>query len=169
MFTNVILVEPRDDPEAGGEEEEPDLQAPRGLPLRYLPIQGKDEISSQVRDDTILTFISVVSNLKRKCNKKNQILSKYVTDINGKNLSICCYFRAHRQSVHEGIKYPCDQCEYKATAMGSLRRHYNAIHSGHKYPCSECEHVSNTPANLKYHHNTVHMGLRKENIGYTRK
>jgi len=70
------------------------------------------------------------------------------------------HLRAHRQSVHEGIKYPCDQCEYKATAMGSLRRHYNAIHSGLKYPCSECDHVSNTPANLKYHHNTVHMGLR---------
>jgi len=70
------------------------------------------------------------------------------------------HLRAHRQSVHEGIKYPCDQCEYKATAMGSLRRHYNAIHSGLKYPCSECDHVSNTAANLKYHHNTVHMGLR---------
>ena len=28
---------------------------------------------------------------------------------------IVWYYRAHRQSVHEGVKYPCDQCEYKVS------------------------------------------------------
>ena len=38
-------------------------------------------------------------------------------------------------SVHKGAKYPCDECEYKATTQGSLKAHKMVIHKGDKYRC----------------------------------
>ena len=34
--------------------------------------------------------------------------------------------------MHEGIKYNCDQCEYKTTEQGHLRKHKRSIHEGVK-------------------------------------
>ena len=37
---------------------------------------------------------------------------------------------------HEGIKYPCDQCEYQATRKGNLDQHKRSVHKGiKKYTC----------------------------------
>ena len=32
-------------------------------------------------------------------------------------------FKADAVFVHEDVRYPCDQCDYKATQKGSLKRH----------------------------------------------
>ena len=37
------------------------------------------------------------------------------------------------QSVHEGIKYDCNVCEYKVTRRNSLLRHVKSEHEGFKY------------------------------------
>ena len=37
--------------------------------------------------------------------------------------------RRHIRSVHEGVKYACNQCDYQATAQGSLTRHFQSKHS----------------------------------------
>ena len=34
----------------------------------------------------------------------------------------------HDQSVHKGIRYPCDKCDYKATKTSHLKRHVKDIH-----------------------------------------
>ena len=36
--------------------------------------------------------------------------------------------KTHIQSVHEKIKYPCNQCGYQATQKGSLKRHIQSVH-----------------------------------------
>ena len=41
------------------------------------------------------------------------------------------------QSIYEGKKYPCDWCDYQATA-----KHKESIHEGKKYPCDSCDHVT---------------------------
>ena len=33
-------------------------------------------------------------------------------------------------SIHLGIKYPCDLCEYQATERGSMKVHINRVHRG---------------------------------------
>ena len=45
----------------------------------------------------------------------------------------------HRRAVHEGIKYPCGQCEYQATSKRNLDQHKKSVHEGIKYPCEQCE------------------------------
>ena len=46
-------------------------------------------------------------------------------------------------SVHENIKYLCNQCEYKATRKGHLKTHEMSVHENIKYPCNQCEYKAN--------------------------
>ena len=34
------------------------------------------------------------------------------------------------ESVHEGVIYPCDQCEFKATKKANLLTHFKSKHKG---------------------------------------
>ena len=37
--------------------------------------------------------------------------------------------KEHVESVHEGVHYPCDQCDYESTTKGKLWRHKKSSHS----------------------------------------
>ena len=54
----------------------------------------------------------------------------------------------HKQSVHEGVKYPCRQCDYKATSKGNLTQHKRVVHEGVKYPCRQCDHKATSKGHL---------------------
>ena len=47
--------------------------------------------------------------------------------------------KRHIESVHEKVKYSCDQCDYKATTQGLLKRHIVSVHMNVDYPCNQCE------------------------------
>ena len=64
----------------------------------------------------------------------------------------------HNNAVHLGIKFPCDQCDYKATTPGSLRTHKRSLHEGQKVPCTQCEHKAFDIGSLSKHVKTVHLG-----------
>ena len=34
----------------------------------------------------------------------------------------------HIDSIHEKVKHPCNQCEYKATTQGHLKTHIGSVH-----------------------------------------
>ena len=55
------------------------------------------------------------------------------------------------QSVHEGIQYPCDLCNYQATTMGCLQKHIKSKHEGIKYPCDQCDQQFTGKGHLKKH------------------
>ena len=46
------------------------------------------------------------------------------------------------QVKHEGICYPCDQCEFAATSPNIPKTHKEAKHEGIRYPCDECDYVA---------------------------
>ena len=60
------------------------------------------------------------------------------------------------KSHYERVKYPCDQCDYKATKKGTLSTHMKSIHKGIKYPCDQCDYKATTKCNLLRHFNSVH-------------
>jgi len=77
--------------------------------------------------------------------------------------------RSRKYNVqHNGVKYPCDQCEYVATRPGNLRQHKAAKHWGVRYPCDLCDHVSTQLGNLKQHkavkHGLINLKTHKESI-----
>ena len=53
------------------------------------------------------------------------------------------HLKIHVESIHEGVRYPCDKCPYKATTISSLKRHGESIHEGVCYSCA-CDHCEYT-------------------------
>ena len=45
----------------------------------------------------------------------------------------------HIKSVHEGVKYACNQCDKQYTDHSSLRKHIQSTHEGVEYACNECD------------------------------
>ena len=47
--------------------------------------------------------------------------------------------RIHKEKNHEGVNYPCNWCDYKATSKSNLIRHTQSIHENKWYPSDKCE------------------------------
>ena len=51
----------------------------------------------------------------------------------------------------EGVRYFCNQCDYHATQLSSLRVHIQNVHEGVKYPCNQCDYQATHQSNLAKH------------------
>ena len=40
--------------------------------------------------------------------------------------------KSHQKSIHQGLKYPCDECDYQATQAGNPWKHIKKMHDGIK-------------------------------------
>ena len=38
------------------------------------------------------------------------------------------HLKTHQMSVHEGVKYSCNQCDYKFSKQGNLKTHKLSVH-----------------------------------------
>jgi len=70
--------------------------------------------------------------------------------------------KVHKAQIHEGVNYPCDQCDYKGTSKYHLNRHTQSIHEGKRHPCDKCDKDYNDASALNYHKKVVHDGIRKQ-------
>ena len=68
--------------------------------------------------------------------------------------------KQHKEYVHEGVKYHCDQCLYEGSNTRQLKKHIDGVHDGVKYKCDQCDHESNRRTSLYRHKKTVHEGVR---------
>ena len=66
----------------------------------------------------------------------------------------------HNKSKHEGINYICDKCNYQATKLGDLRRHIQSKHEGIKYPCNQCYYQATQQGTLQRHIQSKHKGIK---------
>ena len=60
----------------------------------------------------------------------------------------------HKQLKHKGITYDCNQCEYKATTMGSLKVLKQSQHERFEYICVEFESEQSKPSTKINNQNT---------------
>ena len=88
--------------------------------------------------------------------------SKHNNNIYQCRLYLLCSLKMHIQSVHEKIKYSCNQCDHQASSMGNLKTHVQSVHEKIKYSCNQCDHQATTNGHLKTHIQSVH-----ENIKYS--
>ena len=68
----------------------------------------------------------------------------------------------HIKSVHEGIKYPCNLCDYEANQQISLRSHVKSIHEGVRYECEHCDKEFSHKSDLTIHIKGKHEGFTYE-------
>lgn len=48
------------------------------------------------------------------------------------------FLMLHKRSMHDGVRYPCDQCEYAATRILNLKLHIARKHDCIWCPCDQC-------------------------------
>ena len=56
--------------------------------------------------------------------------------------------KTHKKSKHEGIRYPCDMCDFAGSTSSNLKVHKEAKHEGIRNPCDICEYAASTAYNL---------------------
>ena len=88
-------------------------------------------------------------NLNIKVYKIRRSYSKHTATTAGS-------LKIHVESKHEGVRYPCNQCEYAATQPGVLKIHIENIHEGVRYPCGQCKFVATQSCHLKTHQKRKH-------------
>ena len=66
----------------------------------------------------------------------------------------------HIDSVHEGIRYNCDQCQHQSTTKNNLWKHVKSVHSGVTYDCNMCEKKFSQKMGLKKHVQHKHEGVK---------
>ena len=69
-------------------------------------------------------------------------------------------FADHKTTVHKGVKFPCRQCDYKATQKGRLAEHKQAVHEVVKYPGRQCDHQATAKGSLAQHKRAVHAVVK---------
>ena len=45
----------------------------------------------------------------------------------------------HKLTIHDGVRYKCDQCSYEAKLDNSITDHKRSKHDGYKFPCPNCD------------------------------
>ena len=68
--------------------------------------------------------------------------------------------KKHIQTVHDGVKYPCDQCEKQFTQQSNLNKHILSPHEGIKYPCGQCTKQFTELGSLKKHMKAIHLKVK---------
>ena len=135
------------------EEQENNIDIPEFEPKESY---GKQEKKLLERKPMSTKIREVISNLPRQFEKNND--SKYFCyQCNFKALSkSSSHLQTHIRSVHEGVKYPCDQCNHKASTSTNLHRHMKSVHDGVKYPCDQCNYKAARIDYLQKHKKSIH-------------
>ena len=75
--------------------------------------------------------------------------------------------KAHTNSIHDGIKYPCNQCEYTGNRKDNLTTHVDSICKVVHLKCNQCDLTLAGKSSLEGHINAVHSKIhckQKEDI-----
>jgi len=64
----------------------------------------------------------------------------------------------HHRSIHQGVKFSCDKCEFKTARQDHLKRHALSAHTEKEiqFSCNHCDFQSETESALKSHIQTEH-------------
>ena len=63
-----------------------------------------------------------------------------------------------KKRKHDGVRYPCTQCEHTAPTRGNLKTHIAIKHEG--YFCDQYNFVSTAAGFLQEHIQGTHEGVR---------
>ena len=62
----------------------------------------------------------------------------------------------NQEYIHEGVRYSCDSCDYKATTTSHLKNHKESIHEGIKYSCDQCVYTASWRTKIAQHRKRKH-------------
>ena len=77
----------------------------------------------------------------------------------------------HYRSKHEGVRFPCNQCDFQGSTPGHLKYHIESRHEGIKYLCNHCDYQATNQSSLRGHTAAKHSDniLKCEQCDYQTK
>jgi len=93
---------------------------------------------------------NVVVKKTLEANNNNKAC-QYCSFVSQCKKSTNCSLEKHRQRMHEGIRYSCDWCEYKAAEKYNLKVHVESKHQGIRHSCDVCPFKATSIRNLTQH------------------
>ena len=124
------------------------------------------EATKDVQDDKpTLPWNSITTTLKSEdvmdqALKVVKVMGKYECAECQKGFTSSGALLAHKQGVHQGIKFYCDQCQQQFTQQITLNRHIQNKHEGVRYACNQCNHQAASQSSLKVHIRNKHEGIK---------
>ena len=107
-----------------------------------------------------------ISNINKETSNTQKLVSvgdrQLICSMCDKQYTKLKLLRRHNRTAHEGVKYPCDQCDVKPfSGLNGLKYHKASFHEGVRYPCDQCGVIPFSFQNgLKKHKALVHEGIR---------
>ena len=68
----------------------------------------------------------------------------------------------HERTIHMGLTYDCDQCNFTALRKVTLKLHQQVEHEQIRYTCDHCDYKATRANNLQAHIQTVHFGHKRQ-------
>ena len=126
--------------------------------------ENLDEMNESGRDYENRRDISTMNSTNNIDNKSQRLTSVVVKDDPaskqcpdcGKEFSFRHAMLAHHRSAHQGVKFPCNQCDFIASTTSHLKRHVESVHEGVKYPCNQCQYQATHRHHLNAHIRNKH-------------
>ena len=119
-----------------------------------------DHETETLKKQTVISdFINKQTSQEVKVGVSSDNL-KYAREPCNKTYSNIMGLYHHNQSVHQGVKFRCDQCDYQATKQSHLTTHIQSIHEGIKYACDQCDYRASTQSSLTRHIQSVHKSVK---------
>ena len=106
--------------------------------------------------DANVTSASIRQNIRNILSNTSKA-NTWALDIIVTNVNINL-LRKHLNSIHNGIKYCCDQCDFLTTTQTSPKIHKGIRHKGIIYSCDTRDYSGITNSRLKRHQITKHNG-----------
>ena len=69
------------------------------------------------------------------------------------------HLKTHQESKHEGVRFECDKCDYKAMQMGNLKTHKESKHECVRYECDKCDYKATQLSNLETNKESKNDGV----------
>ena len=91
-------------------------------------IQDTDD-SEELESNLLEAENLETENIDRKKHKKMYLVSSHECSECGKSLRNPRNLKRHLESIHNGLKYPCDQCDFNASQKYHLKSHIKAKHT----------------------------------------
>ena len=69
----------------------------------------------------------------------------------------------HKQFVHGGLTYGCDECEFTSKRAGARDQRFKTKHKGLLFPCDECQYKATQSGALNAHKKRKHPKSQNSN------
>ena len=132
--------------------------------------QNKDKEESVKETDTVKSSSEEldISNQKIKVSNIKSITTNFakvpdkekaerIKNLHRNSCKECDYkgtpkaLAQHKKSKHEGVVFPCPECDVILSHETHLTKHQDAVHNGIKFQCPHCDYKATQKGNLNRH------------------